>query len=71
VRNVDDAIELLTGTAAGECDADGNFPEGSVNFLVAARLLELSLMRQAYATMEIKVKTVRRGGKDRQPPKPP
>lgn len=71
VRSVDDAIELLTGTAAGECDADGNFPEGSVNFLVAARLLELSLMRQAYATMEIKVKTVRRGGKDKQPPKPP
>jgi hypothetical protein len=73
VQSVDDAIELLTGTSAGARDGDGNFAEGSVNFLVASRLTELSLMRQAYASMEVKVKTIRRGGKEKEklPPKPP
>jgi len=73
VQRIDDAIELLTGTNAGARDADGNFTEGSVNFLVASRLAELSLMRQAYASMEVRVKTIRRGGKqkEKQPPKPP
>ncbi|HVV83918.1 MAG TPA: Lon protease family protein, partial [Kofleriaceae bacterium] len=38
VADVDEAIELLTGVAAGARDADGLFPEGSVNALVEARL---------------------------------
>jgi predicted ATP-dependent protease len=71
VHSIDDAIELLTGTSAGARDTDGNFTEGSVNFLVASRLAELSLMRQAYASMQVRVKTVRRRRKDKQPPKPP
>ena len=71
VANIDEAIELLTGTTAGAADADGNFPQGSVNFLAAARLLELSLVRQAYASMSVKVKTIRRGPKKEAPPKPP
>ncbi len=37
-ETVDDTIELLTGRAAGERDAAGAFPEGSINALVEARL---------------------------------
>ena len=49
VGGVDEAIELLTGTAAGIPDAQGVVPEGSVNYRVAARLIEFSSLRQAFA----------------------
>ncbi|GMR18066.1 MAG: ATP-binding protein [Gammaproteobacteria bacterium] len=39
VETVDDGIEILTGIPAGERDAEGNFPEGSINQLVEAKLL--------------------------------
>ncbi|HXY42279.1 MAG TPA: AAA family ATPase [Vicinamibacteria bacterium] len=38
VSTVDQAVELLTGVPAGERDADGRFPEGSVNRRVDERL---------------------------------
>jgi predicted ATP-dependent protease len=68
VSHVDEAAALLSGLPAGEPDGEGNYPEGSLNFHVAARLLELSLMRQAYASMTVKVKKVREA---RAPPAPP
>jgi predicted ATP-dependent protease len=40
--HVDQGIELLTGVPAGERDAEGNFPEGTINRLVNERLEELS-----------------------------
>jgi lon-related putative ATP-dependent protease len=40
VRTVDEGIELLTGVPAGEQQADGRYPEGTVHFLVDARLRE-------------------------------
>lgn len=49
ISHVDEAIELLTGTPAGEPDEQGVVPEGSVNYRVAARLIEFSSLRQAYA----------------------
>jgi lon-related putative ATP-dependent protease len=49
VDNVDQAIELLTGVPAGEADDAGMVPEGTINFLVAAQLAELSALRQAFA----------------------
>ncbi|HEX8980826.1 MAG TPA: Lon-insertion domain-containing protein [Parasulfuritortus sp.] len=49
VKTVDEAIELLTGVPAGEPDAEGLLPEGSINFRVAAQLAELSALRQAFA----------------------
>jgi len=49
VRNVDEAIELLTGVPAGEANAEGMVPEGTVNFLVAAQVAELSALRQAFS----------------------
>jgi lon-related putative ATP-dependent protease len=50
VRNVDEAIELLTGLPAGEADETGLVPEGSINYLVASQLAELSALRQAFAS---------------------
>jgi len=41
VENVDQGIEILTGVPAGERLPDGNYPEGSVNFLVDRKLLEM------------------------------
>lgn len=49
VENVDQAIAILTGVPAGEADASGNYPEGSVNRRVAARLAELSEIRKSFA----------------------
>lgn len=49
VENVDQSIALLTGVPAGEADASGNYPEGSVNRRVAARLAELSEIRKSFA----------------------
>ncbi len=49
VSHVDQAIELLTGIAAGEPDAAGGYPPGTVNGRVAKRLRELSARRQQLA----------------------
>ncbi len=49
VKNVDEAIELLTGMPAGEANEEGMVPEGTINFMVAAQLAELSAVRQAFA----------------------
>lgn len=48
VETVDEAIEILTGLPAGLPDAQGNLPEGSVNYRVAAYVYELSLLRQEF-----------------------
>jgi predicted ATP-dependent protease len=45
IRNVDEAITLLTGVAAGERAADGAFPPGTVNARVEARLREFARVR--------------------------
>ena len=38
VQEVEQGIEILTGVPAGKLDEAGNYPEGSVNFLVQKRL---------------------------------
>jgi len=42
IDNIEDGIETLTGMPAGQLQPDGNYPEGTFNFLVAKRLRELS-----------------------------
>jgi lon-related putative ATP-dependent protease len=42
VETIDQGIELLTGIAAGEADAKGEFPPGTVNRKVAGRLLHFA-----------------------------
>ena len=49
VEDVDQAIALLTGVPAGEPDAQGLVPEGTINYMVAAQLAELTARRQAFA----------------------
>ncbi len=44
VSNVDEALSLLTGQEAGTMNAEGQYPEGSVNFKAVARLKEISEM---------------------------
>lgn len=46
-ETIDQGIEILTGISAGEADASGKFPEGSVNQKVEARLLEFAAKRLA------------------------
>jgi lon-related putative ATP-dependent protease len=38
IDTVDEGLELLTGIAAGRPDADGSYPEGTLNHRVAVRL---------------------------------
>ncbi len=45
VGTIDEGIEILTGVPAGERDASGNFPPGTVNQKVESRLLELAQKR--------------------------
>jgi predicted ATP-dependent protease len=49
VENVDQAISLLTGLPAGETNARGIYPLGSVNRKVADRLHELTEIRRSFA----------------------
>jgi predicted ATP-dependent protease len=49
VKNVDECMALLTGMEAGERDAQGQFPEGSVNQRVVERLEGMANIRIALA----------------------
>jgi lon-related putative ATP-dependent protease len=42
VGTIDQGIEVLTGIVAGELDAEGNYPEGSINQMVQSRLDEMA-----------------------------
>lgn len=48
VDTIDHGIELLTGLSAGARDADGRFPEGSINDKVEKRLRAYAEARQRY-----------------------
>ena len=48
VETIDQGIEILTGMTAGARQADGSFPEGSLNARVEARLAELAEKRRSF-----------------------
>ena len=48
VETIDEGIALLTGREAGERDAEGAYPEDSINGLVEARLTAFAAARQAF-----------------------
>lgn len=48
VDNIDQAIALLTGVPAGQADASGEYPQGSINQRVAARVAELTEIRKTF-----------------------
>ncbi|HET91938.1 MAG TPA: ATP-binding protein [Chloroflexi bacterium] len=49
VQTVDQAIMLLTGLPAGERDAKGNFPAGTINRQVENRLIELAKRQRQFS----------------------
>jgi lon-related putative ATP-dependent protease len=49
VDHVDQALEILTGLPAGQRDEAGEFPEGSVNHAIRARLIEFADQRRSFA----------------------
>ncbi|MDZ7364226.1 MAG: AAA family ATPase [candidate division KSB1 bacterium] len=42
VKTIDECLELLTGVPAGEQDAEGKYPEGTLHYKVDQRLRELN-----------------------------
>jgi lon-related putative ATP-dependent protease len=42
IEYVDEGLEILTGMEVGTRDASGNFPEGTLNYMVEKRLSELA-----------------------------
>ena len=49
VKTIDQMMELLTGREAGDIDASGHYPEGSINYLVQKRVDELNKLRKTFA----------------------
>jgi len=60
VKDVDEGIEILTGMPAGKIQEDGTYPEGTVNYVVSQKLMELA--RRA-KELEKKLKPVDDSGK--------
>lgn len=48
IETVDQALSLLTGLPAGEPDAEGRYPAGTINHRISERLWELFQLRQRY-----------------------
>jgi len=46
VRSIDDGIEVLTGVAAGSLQADGKYPEGTINALVQKKLQQFTELQK-------------------------
>jgi predicted ATP-dependent protease len=70
VEAVDQAIEILTGVAAGETDADGTYPPASINGKVQTRLRAFAELRRDFGRSDGEEK---RNGASRPPavPAPP
>ena len=48
VKNVDEGVEILTGTPSGERQPDGTYPQGTVNYLVDRKLSEMAESMRGY-----------------------
>ena len=57
VKTIDEGVEFLTGTKAGERHADGTFEEGTVNYLVDKQLTQMANKLKEYPAFEIQRKT--------------
>jgi predicted ATP-dependent protease len=68
IATVDEAVELLTGLPAGERDASGKYPEGSVNRRVDDRLAAFAERARNFGRG---TPAAANGAKTAEPPKPP
>lgn len=48
ISTIDEGIEILTGVEAGQMDGKGNYPEGSINYLVSQKLEKYALNSAKY-----------------------
>ena len=56
VKIIDEGIEVLTGTKAGEQRADGTYEEGTVNYLVVKQLREMADKLKEYSGVQAQPK---------------
>jgi lon-related putative ATP-dependent protease len=54
VKTIDEGIEVLTGTKAGQLKPDGTFEEGSVNYLVDKQLRDMAEKLKEYPGVDVK-----------------
>jgi len=52
VKTIDEGIEILTGVQAGQRQADGKYPEGTIHYLVNKRLKEMADILREYEVPE-------------------
>lgn len=52
VSTIDEGIEILTGRPAGERDSEGNYPEGTINFLVDRQLKQYARILRSFGRDE-------------------
>jgi lon-related putative ATP-dependent protease len=60
VKTIDEGIEVLTGTKAGQQRPEGTFEEGTVNYLVDKQLREMAEKLKEYPTFQMQEKKVER-----------
>ena len=58
VKTIDEGIEVLTGTKAGQRRADGTFEEGTVNYLVDKQLREMAEKLRVYSSGQVQKKII-------------
>jgi lon-related putative ATP-dependent protease len=56
VKTIDEGIEVLTGTKAGQRRADGTFEQGTVNYLVDKQLREMAEKLKEYPSVPVEKK---------------
>jgi lon-related putative ATP-dependent protease len=70
VKTIDQGIEILTGKSAGERDAAGGYPEGSVNWAVEKRLRQFAEGLRAFREEKEKEREKSQDGEAPKPPEP-
>ncbi len=65
LQSVDQAMEQLTGQSIGLADEQGEFPEGSLNGRIVARLTEMALIRQHFGEHKDKEKEGDKGEEEK------
>ncbi len=57
INTIDEAISLLSGIDAGERNADGKFPDNTVNYLVEKKLQEYTEQQKLFAEPQARIIT--------------